>query len=84
MTQTRVLVTHGLQWLPRVDRIVVLSDGKISEMGSYDELMSHDGAFAQFLTTYLIQQDQSDDEDEDEEGTMHIQGWSEPGKLGRW
>ena len=61
-------MTHGLQWLPKVDCIVVLSDGKISEMGSYDELMTHDGAFAQFLTTYLTQQEESDSDEEDEEG----------------
>lgn len=60
--QTRVLVTHGVHWLPLVDTIVVMTDGHISEMGSYDQLLSHDGDFAQFLKTYLTQ-NESDDED---------------------
>ncbi|XP_012944065.1 multidrug resistance-associated protein 1 [Aplysia californica] len=61
--KTRILVTHGVHWLPQVDRIVVLTDGRISEIGSYEELMSHDGAFAQFLRMYLATEE-SDDEDE--------------------
>ena len=65
--QTRVLVTHGVQFLPKVDRIVVIAQGEISETGSYDELLSHDGPFAQFLKTYLTT-DISDSESEDEEG----------------
>lgn len=64
--KTRVLVTHGVHWLPMVDMIVVLVDGKISEMGSYDELMDHDGAFAQFLKTYLTQEKNEDDDEDDD------------------
>ena len=62
--QTRLLVTHGIQWLPKVDNIVVVVDGEISESGSYEELLSHDRAFAQFLRTYIQQQDE-DEEDEE-------------------
>lgn len=66
--KTRVLVTHGVQWLPLVDSIVVMVDGRITEMGSYDELLSHDGPFAQFLKTYLTQnKDEEEEEDEDPE-----------------
>ncbi|KAL8582638.1 hypothetical protein ACOMHN_028703 [Nucella lapillus] len=64
--KTRVLVTHGVHWLPMVDTIVVMTDGKISEMGSYEQLMSHDGDFAQFLKVYL-QQDEEGEEEEDPE-----------------
>jgi len=63
--KTRLLVTHGIQWLPMVDNIVVVVDGEISESGSYEELLSHDKAFAQFLRSYL--QDQACDDDDDEE-----------------
>ncbi|XP_076291879.1 putative multidrug resistance-associated protein lethal(2)03659 isoform X2 [Lasioglossum baleicum] len=35
---TRVLVTHQLQYLRNVDRIIVLKDGHIQAEGSYDEL----------------------------------------------
>ncbi|KAL3882083.1 hypothetical protein ACJMK2_028455 [Sinanodonta woodiana] len=63
--KTRVLVTHGVHWLPEVDFIVVMSGGTISEIGSYEELMEHDGAFAQFLRTYLNSADDNDDENEE-------------------
>ena len=68
--QTRVLVTHGIHWLPSVDVIVVMSNGVVSEVGSYDQLMAHDGAFAQFLRTYLISAE-SDEESDNDEGRLN-------------
>ncbi|CAD1479365.1 unnamed protein product, partial [Heterotrigona itama] len=38
--KTRILVTHQLQYLPNVDRIIVLKDGKIEADGSYNELVA--------------------------------------------
>lgn len=65
--QTRVLVTHGVQWLPRVDEILVIVNGEVSESGSYEQLLSHDGVFAQFLKTHLTAElSDSDDDDDDE------------------
>ncbi|RUS88621.1 hypothetical protein EGW08_003647, partial [Elysia chlorotica] len=54
--KTRVLVTHGISFLPQVDKIMVLVDGKVSEVGSFKELMTHNGAFAEFLRNYLTQE----------------------------
>ncbi|XP_052061601.1 multidrug resistance-associated protein 1-like [Mytilus californianus] len=71
--KTRVLVTHGIHWLPMVDTVVVMSDGVISEMGSYEELMSHEGPFAQFLKAYLIQKAETEDDEEEEEEDPEIQ-----------
>lgn len=39
-----------------VDNIFVLDNGTISEIGTYDELMTHNGPFAQFLLQYLTQE----------------------------
>lgn len=50
--QTRVLVTHGLSYLPQVDLILVMVEGEVTEMGSYQQLMATEGAFAEFLRTY--------------------------------
>ncbi|XP_067676618.1 multidrug resistance-associated protein 1-like isoform X2 [Haliotis asinina] len=66
-SKTRILVTHGVHWLPQVDTIIVLTNGQISEIGTYEELMIHNGAFAQFLTTYLTQHNDEDSDGEDEE-----------------
>ena len=37
--KTRVLVTHGIAFLPQCDNIIVMKDGEISEMGTYQELL---------------------------------------------
>ena len=50
--QVRILVTHGIGFLPQCDVIVVMADGQITEVGSYNELIENDGDFAQFLQTY--------------------------------
>lgn len=70
--KTRIMVTHGVHWLPLVDSIIVLIDGKITEMGTYDELLSHDGAFAQFLKTYLTQENPDEEEDEESKNNFHL------------
>ncbi|XP_023560454.1 multidrug resistance-associated protein 6 isoform X2 [Octodon degus] len=46
---TRILVTHALHVLPLVDQIVVLADGGITEMGSYEELLHRKGALVALL-----------------------------------
>uniref|UniRef100_A0A8B9ZKB2 Canalicular multispecific organic anion transporter 1 n=1 Tax=Anas platyrhynchos TaxID=8839 RepID=A0A8B9ZKB2_ANAPL len=50
--KTRILVTHGISFLPQVDNIVVLVAGAVSEHGSYSTLLANRGAFAQFLNSY--------------------------------
>ncbi|XP_048752627.2 ATP-binding cassette sub-family C member 3-like isoform X3 [Ostrea edulis] len=62
--KTCILVTHGIQWLPKVDEIIVLVNGKISESGTYDELLNHAGPFAEVLETYLNDTDEGDVEEE--------------------
>ncbi|XP_049439277.1 multidrug resistance-associated protein 1-like [Epinephelus fuscoguttatus] len=47
--KTRVLVTHGLNFLSKADLILVMEEGQISEMGSYMELMDRKGTFAKFI-----------------------------------
>ncbi|KAL5018705.1 hypothetical protein ScPMuIL_004427, partial [Solemya velum] len=70
--KTRILVTHGINFLPKMDTIVVLVDGKISEMGSYQQLLDHKGAFAQFLTDFLQHEMEIDDKDLDEIDGMKL------------
>ncbi|NXW34750.1 MRP3 protein, partial [Phaetusa simplex] len=60
--KTRILVTHGISFLPQVDHIVVLVDGKISEMGSYQDLLKQNQAFAEFLRNYALDEDIEEDE----------------------
>jgi ATP-binding cassette, subfamily C (CFTR/MRP), member 1 len=54
-----VLVTHGITYLPDVDNIIVLKEGEVSEVGTYQELIAKKGAFAEFLLQHL--QEREDD-----------------------
>nr|KAF6365704.1 ATP binding cassette subfamily C member 1 [Pipistrellus kuhlii] len=86
--KTRLLVTHGISYLPHVDVIIVMSGGKISEMGSYQELLARDGAFAEFLRTYSSAEQEQPEQDEgsrvvdeeEEEEEEGLAGVSGPGK----
>nr|XP_009677167.1 PREDICTED: canalicular multispecific organic anion transporter 2 isoform X2 [Struthio camelus australis] len=60
--KTRILVTHGISFLPQVDHIVVLVDGKVSEMGSYQDLLKQNKAFSEFLRNYALDEDIEEDE----------------------
>ncbi|XP_043579583.1 multidrug resistance-associated protein 1 isoform X3 [Bombus pyrosoma] len=51
--KTRILVTHGITYLPEVDNIIVLKDGEITEVGTYKELLEKRGAFSEFLVQHL-------------------------------
>lgn len=62
--KTRIFVTHAINYLSQVDEVLVLKDGVIAERGSYQELLSQKGPFAEYLIQYL--KDNSDMEQLDE------------------
>ncbi|KAK0040484.1 multidrug resistance-associated protein 1, partial [Biomphalaria pfeifferi] len=43
--KTRIMITHGLKWLPEVDYIVVMNDGNIVELGTFTNLVNKKGYF---------------------------------------
>ncbi len=57
--KTRILVTHRISLLPKVDEIVVMKNGSISEWGTYRELLDRKGDFAEFLVQYLGNTDEA-------------------------
>ncbi|XP_010618468.1 canalicular multispecific organic anion transporter 2 isoform X1 [Fukomys damarensis] len=61
--KTRLLVTHGISFLPKTDFVIVLANGQVSEMGPYSALLQHDGSFANFLHNYAPNEDQESRED---------------------
>jgi ATP-binding cassette subfamily C (CFTR/MRP) protein 1 len=50
--KTRILVTHSIGFLEKVDQIWVVKKGLVAEIGSYDQLMANKGAFSEFLMHY--------------------------------
>ncbi|CAG2101456.1 unnamed protein product [Medioppia subpectinata] len=61
----RILVTNCVTILPNVDQIVVIKNGYVSESGTYEELISKNGYFAQFVAEYLSEQPDNELENED-------------------
>jgi ATP-binding cassette subfamily C (CFTR/MRP) protein 1 len=55
---TRVLATNALHFLPKADRVVVIEDGRVAEMGTYDELMSKGLNFASLMAAHGIENDE--------------------------
>lgn len=48
--KTIIMIAHRLKTVRHADNIVVISDGKISEQGTHDELMKNDGIYKDFVT----------------------------------
>lgn len=49
--RTRLLVTHRLSVLPKVDRILFLKNGELIATGSYEELLKGNSPFKEFTAT---------------------------------
>ncbi|XP_048799516.1 multidrug resistance-associated protein 1-like isoform X2 [Lagopus muta] len=54
-SKTRVLVTHNLTLLPHADLIIVMEEGKISEMGSYQQLISKRAKFVELIEVFNVE-----------------------------
>jgi|TARA_B110000879_G_scaffold212427_1_gene308624 ABC-type multidrug transport system fused ATPase/permease subunit len=52
--RTSVIIAHRLATVKSADRIMVLSDGRISESGKHDELMSQQGTYRLLAETQLL------------------------------
>ena len=63
--KTRLLVTHGISSLRKVDYNAVMQDGKISEHGTYGELVKQKGDFAEFLLEYMVENDKNEEDHEE-------------------
>uniref|UniRef100_A0A672TVM4 ATP binding cassette subfamily C member 1 n=1 Tax=Strigops habroptila TaxID=2489341 RepID=A0A672TVM4_STRHB len=51
-SKTRILVTHNVTFLPHTDLIIVMEEGRISQMGTYQELVSKRANFAELIQVF--------------------------------
>lgn len=65
-------MTHAISFLPKTDLIITMVDGKIGEIGTFKDLMDHNGAFADFLNNYMsekVKDNNCEDDSESEHDT---------------
>ncbi|MGA1825831.1 MAG: ABC transporter ATP-binding protein, partial [bacterium] len=48
--RTTFVIAHRLSTIQRADKIVVLSDGRIGEIGKHEELLAHKGLYYRYFT----------------------------------
>ncbi|KAJ4954047.1 hypothetical protein NE237_030879 [Protea cynaroides] len=74
--KTVILVTHQVEFLTAADRILVMEDGQVTQMGSYKELLTAGTAFEQLVNahkdsmTVLDTINRHEDESEVKDGSM--------------
>ena len=57
--RTAILIAHRLSTAMRADRIAVVDDGRIIEVGSHAELVARGGRYAEMYETWVSQSDTS-------------------------
>jgi len=50
---TRILVTHALHFLPKVDHIYFMVDGRITEHGTFDGMVANREGFARTFGEFV-------------------------------
>ena len=51
--KTRLFVTNSLNFLPQVDKIIMIENGALIETGTYEKLLSQNGIFTEFMRGFL-------------------------------
>ena len=51
--RTAIIIAHRLSTAMRADRIAVVNDGRIVELGSHDELVAQGGIYAGMFATWV-------------------------------
>ncbi|XP_009863211.1 PREDICTED: multidrug resistance-associated protein 1-like, partial [Apaloderma vittatum] len=76
-SKTRILVTHNLMLLPHTDLIIVMEQGRISQMGTYQELISKRANFSELINVFSAQQTS------EETSRTEVSSSKEESQLGR-
>lgn len=54
MCATRLLIAHRLRTISQADRIVVLDQGRVVQIGTYHELVQQRGTFLELARRQLV------------------------------
>ena len=53
--KTNIIIAHRISTLQHADKIIVISDGTITEMGNHDELVAAGGFYAELYHRQLLE-----------------------------
>ena len=53
--RTTIIIAHRLSTVRNADRIAVIEDGRVAELGRHDELMAKNGVYAMLYNTQFAQ-----------------------------
>ncbi|XP_065532787.1 multidrug resistance-associated protein 1-like isoform X4 [Lathamus discolor] len=76
-SKTRILVTHNVTFLPHTDLIIVMEEGRINQMGTYQELVSKRANFAELIQVF------SAEHTTEETALVEVRSPKEEGQMGR-
>lgn len=80
--KARILVTHGIAFLHKVDNVVMLRNGEVILNGPFDDLMSQRSELYNLITEFGNQRNKDTSSDEDTDETLEEEEDEHPTALG--
>jgi ATP-binding cassette subfamily B protein len=56
-SRTTIIVSHRVSTVRTADQILVLDDGAIVERGTHDQLVAHNGLYAELYRKQLLEEE---------------------------
>ncbi|TPX65411.1 hypothetical protein SpCBS45565_g05227 [Spizellomyces sp. 'palustris'] len=65
-TKARIFVTHGIHFLPETNEVMMLQEGRICELGAFNDVMAREGPLYTLMKEYGKRRDEYEGDENDE------------------